>query len=80
MMFLYSNIFLNLSRKFKFHLNRTAITDNLHEDQNAVLITSRSVLRMRNISEKVVEKVKTHILCSVTFFFFFFSKIVSFMR
>jgi len=32
-------------------------------------LSSRSVLlRMRNFSEKVVEKIKTHILCSVTFF------------
>ena len=35
-------------------------------------ITSCSfLLRMRNISEKVVEKIKTHILCQVTNFFFF---------
>jgi hypothetical protein len=31
---------------------------------------------MRNVSDKVVEKVKTHILCSVTFV----SKIVHFMN
>jgi len=24
---------------------------------------------MRNVSDKVVEKIKTHILCSITFFF-----------
>jgi len=34
------------------------------------LIISRSIfLRMRNVSDKVVEKIKTHILCSITFFF-----------
>jgi hypothetical protein len=27
---------------------------------------------MRNISEKVAEKIKTHILCSITFLFLFF--------
>jgi len=32
------------------------------------MITSRSVLlRMRNISDGFVEKIKTHILCSITF-------------
>jgi hypothetical protein len=42
-------------------------------------IISRSVLlRMRNVADKqtkVVEKIETHIMCSVTF-----SKIVPFMR
>jgi len=34
-------------------------------------IISRSVLpRMRNVSEKFVEEIKTHNLCSITFFFF----------
>ena len=32
-------------------------------------ITNHSViLRMRNVSDNVVEKIKTHILCSVIFF------------
>ena len=32
-------------------------------------IVSRSVLlRMRNVSEKIVEKIKTHILCSMNTF------------
>ena len=36
-----------------------------------ILIISRSVLlRIRNVSHKFVEKIKTHILCSVIFFFF----------
>jgi len=35
------------------------------------------LLRMKNVSDKVVEKIKTHILYSVTFFFL---KIVPFMR
>jgi hypothetical protein len=26
------------------------------------------LLRMRNVSDKFVEKIKTHILCSITFF------------
>jgi hypothetical protein len=33
------------------------------------MVTSRWILlRMKNISEKVIEKIKTHILCSITFF------------
>jgi len=39
---------------------------SLLEDQSKFFITFRSVLlRMRNISDKVIEKIKTHILCSV---------------
>ena len=46
--------------------------------RNTYLIISRSILiRIRNISGKSLEKIKTHILCSITFFF---SKIVSIMR
>ena len=34
-----------------------------------IFITPRSIiLRMRNFSENIVEKIKTHILCSITFF------------
>jgi hypothetical protein len=31
---------------------------------------SHSFFRTRNVSEKIVEKIKTHIFCSVIFFFF----------
>jgi len=42
----------------------------LYEDQCTFLIIScLLVLRIRNISDKIVEKIKTHILCSITFFF-----------
>jgi len=48
------------------------------EDQDIIVVTSRSVLlNMRNVSDKIVENIKTHVLCSITFFF---SKIVPFMR
>ena len=61
--------FGNVSRKFKFHSNLTWITCTLHEDQCAFLIISRSVLlRMKNVSDKFVEKLEAHILRSVTFF------------
>jgi hypothetical protein len=64
--------FENLSKKFqvllKYDNNKnsyfmwrlTYIFDNI----------SLNFHRMRNVSEKVVEKIKTHILCSVTSFFF----------
>jgi len=39
----------------------------LHEDQYTFLIICHSVLlRMRNISDKFVENIKTHILCSIS--------------
>jgi hypothetical protein len=45
------------------------ITGTLHEDLSKFMIISRSVLfRMRNVLNKAVEKVKTPILCSITFF------------
>jgi len=52
-------------------LKADKITVSLRDDQYTVLIISPSVLlRMRNVSEKnVAQKIKTHILCSVFFFF-----------
>ena len=44
--------FENLSRKFKF-CDLPRVTGNFHEDQNTILIISRSILlRTKNISEK----------------------------
>jgi hypothetical protein len=41
----------------------------LHEDQYTFSIICHSIiLRMRNVSDKVVEKIKTHVLCSLTLF------------
>jgi len=61
--------FENPSRKFKFHWNLTRTTSILREDQYTFFIKSRSVLlRMRNVSDKFVEKIKTHILYSINFF------------
>jgi len=54
----------------------TRITGTLHEDQNTFLAISRPFLfRIRNISETVVEKIKTHFT-----FNNLFQKIVPFMR
>jgi hypothetical protein len=50
----------------------------LHENLYKFLIVSRlNLLRMRNVSDKVVEKIKTKILSSTIFFF---PKIVSFLN
>jgi hypothetical protein len=55
--------FKNPSRKFKFHCNRRT----LHEDICVFATISHSVLLgMRNISDKIVEKIKICILCSVS--------------
>jgi hypothetical protein len=41
-----------------------------HENQYTSLMISCSfLLRMRNVADRFVEKVKTHFLCSITFFF-----------
>jgi len=44
----------------------TKIIGTSREDRYTFLIISRSVLlRMRNMSDKFVEKIKTHILCAM---------------
>ena len=62
-----------MSRKFKFHNNRTRITGTLYEDQYTLLIVSHSdLLRTRNVSDKCGrENQNTHFMCNN-----FFSKIV----
>jgi hypothetical protein len=57
-----------MSRNFKFNEDLLKIMDTLHIGQYTYLIISRSFLRtMRNISDKILEKFKTHILRSVFF-------------
>jgi hypothetical protein len=69
--------FESLSRKFKLHLKTTRITGTLHEDQYAFLSYLAQFFLERKIFEvKVVEKIKTHILCSIIFF----PAVVPFMR
>jgi len=55
----------------------TRTTGTLHEEKkNIYMITSRSVLhRIRNVSNKVVEKIKKQGLDTI-----FFSKIVPFIK
>ena len=54
--------------------NLTRITGTIHEEKYIILISRLILLRIRN-KKKVVGKIKTHILCPITFFF---SKIVPF--
>jgi len=62
--------FENLSRKFNFYLNLTEITDTVHGDDYTFLIILPSILlRMRNISDKVVEKIE-HTFYLFIFIFF----------
>jgi len=61
-----------LSRSFKFHRTRTRIKGTLHEDQYKFII-SRSLLahfflELEMDRTNIVDKIRTHILCSVTFF------------
>jgi len=60
--------FENTSRRFRCQLNLTRITGTSSEEPCTFTIISRSILlRMRNVLDKFVEKIKTYILCSVTF-------------
>jgi hypothetical protein len=54
--------FKNLTRKFKFRQNLTRIMGTWHEDQHTFVISRSVLLRMRNVAEKVVHKIKPHIL------------------
>jgi len=69
---------MNSVESIKDSLNLTRITATLHKDQYTFMIIPRSVLlRIRNISDKIVQKIKIHILYSITGVF---PKIVPFMR
>ena len=48
----------------------TRITGTLHEDQYTfIVISSRNILRKRNVSDKFVTKIKTHFKFNNVFFF-----------
>jgi hypothetical protein len=50
------------------------MTGTLYKDQYTFIITSRLfLLRMKNVSDKLLEKIKAHLLCSVTY-----SRVLSF--
>ena len=72
-----SVFFKSVSKKFKFHYNLTRIAGNLYEGLCSFVVVYRwIILRVRSVSDKIVEKIKTHILCWITFF----SKSVPFQR
>jgi hypothetical protein len=56
--------FENLSRKFKFHLNRSRIKGTLLEDQYTFLIISGSVILVewKLFQTKLIGKLETHII------------------
>jgi len=58
--------------KIKFHLNQTRLKGTLHEERNTFLIISLSVPKMRNVTDRSVERTETHPYCM--FYFFFFRK------
>jgi len=58
-------VFEKLSRKFKFHYNRTRMKGTLHEDQYIFLIISRSsLLRMRNDNKSSRGNQNSHFVLS----------------
>jgi len=69
--------FGNLSRKFKFYFNMRRIESALHRDLCTFIIISRYILlRMRNISDKILEEIQTHVIM----FSSFMPNILPFMR
>jgi hypothetical protein len=55
-------------RKFKLKQSQTRITGSSHEGLCTYMIKSRWLpLRMANVSNKFLAKIKTHILCSKNF-------------
>jgi len=64
-------LFSEMSGKFKFHSNPTRITSILHGGQCKISIISRSfLLRMRNVTYKFVDKIKTYTSFSLISLFF----------
>ena len=60
----------NLSRKYKFHSNQGRIMGTVLVDLCTFMILSHWILlKLEEFQTKVVETIKTHILCSTTFFF-----------
>jgi hypothetical protein len=63
----YWSIFRKSDEIFYFHQNMTERTDTLHEDVCTFAVKSHSFLKVRNILDEVLYKIKIHILCPVTF-------------
>jgi hypothetical protein len=61
--------FESLLKTFRFYENPARITGTLHKVVFVFMVVSRRILlRMRNVIDRVVEKLKIHILYLVTFF------------
>ena len=57
-------VFENLSEDLKFHLNMARITCILHEARYTFMIIFRTfLLRMSDVSDKVVDRIKTSLFC-----------------
>ena len=66
----YFSIFRKYVEKIQVSLKSDRVKGTLYEDQYTIMIISRSVvLRMINVFDKVVDKIKTRILCSINFSF-----------
>jgi hypothetical protein len=58
----------NVSRKLRCHQNPTRLTGTLHEDISTFMTICRWILfKMINVLDRVVEIIRWHILCRVTF-------------
>jgi hypothetical protein len=66
----YFSIFRKMSWKFKFNCNLTRITSALNEDQYTFFSSyvTHLFLEWEMFQTKILEKIKTHILCSVPFY------------
>jgi hypothetical protein len=54
----------NLPKRFIYYKNLTNVTNTVHKDQCTFVTIPRSVrLRMRNVPDKVVEKINTYVAC-----------------
>ena len=57
----------SVGKKYKFYYNLTRPSGTLHEDRYTFCIVSHSiVLSTRNFTDRIVRKIKTHILFLVT--------------
>ena len=66
----YLCIFQKIVEKIQFWLKSDKNNGHFRWRPLDIFIVSRSdLLRMRNVSDKFVEEIKTHILCWTTFFF-----------
>ena len=67
--FMFQKFFENLSRKHQVPVQYelTRMKGTLQEYLCKLMIFPSILLRMRSVSDKVVEKTKTHILCSIAF-------------